>query len=229
MYWEEVSEAAWEEGILAKVNYNEDRTNIGIRIYFDMDGVLANWNYMKSPEHPDGVTMEDVFSKGYFLKLKPIMSNIMLVKELINRGIDVKIASKSKYFAIQEKWQWLQKYLPEIKKKDVYFIPLDKEKSDFVPEIKSTDILIDDYNANLYAWKGTSIKAVTNMNNINPDFKYISVFTNQQNNLNAITEVCKSLYEENKDNPAYKKFNKDISKLSNEDLTNERETEFTLM
>lgn len=176
MYWEEISEKKWNSGKMYRswdvTDIAQEKTEHPV-IYFDMDGVLAEWNWAKSDEHPDGVTMEEVFSPGYFRGLKPIDEYIELANTLHSKGADVRILSKSCFMAIKEKWEWLQENLPFIKKEHVYFVPLDEEKTGFVPEISDYDVLIDDYNPNLENWTGIPIKAITDKNTINPRFKWI--------------------------------------------------------
>lgn len=166
-------------------------------IYFDMDGVLANWNHMKSEKHPDGITMEDVFTKGYFKNLEPIEEFIELANTLYEKGMDIRIVSKAKYFAIEEKIEWLNKYLPFISKKHMYFVPLEANKIDFVPTIKPIDILIDDYNPNIDNWTGIAIKAITDKNTINPNYPWITQTNPMYKNLDVITWVWVREYAKN--------------------------------
>lgn len=172
MYWEEVNRTIWESRRVYTFLKSEAPVTKPI-IYFDMDGVLANWNWEKSEEHPDGVTMEEVFTPGYFRNLKPIDEYVQFAKDCKSKGIDVKILSKSIYTAINEKWEWLQEYMPFINKEDIYFVPLDENKNDYIQTDNPYAILIDDYNPNLYNWQGISIKAITEKNTINPNFNWI--------------------------------------------------------
>lgn len=134
------------------------------RVYFDMDGTLAVFN--------KNATMEEVFSPGYFRKLEPIKETVELAEELVERGYDVNILSGSCYTALQEKIEWLREHMPFITPDHYVFVPVDADKSRFIPDPKHS-VLIDDYNKNLDAWKGLALKCKTDINNHNP--KYISL------------------------------------------------------
>lgn len=188
MYWEHINKKNWTEGNCINARVSEESFTHP-RIYIDMDGTLAQWNHEKSEEHPDGVTMEMVNSPGYFRTLKPNTGVVEFTKTLILRGYDVRILSKSSYGAIKEKTEWLGEYLPEIKKEKIYFVPLNAEKSDFIPNPVSMDILIDDYNPNLDSFKGTAVKCVTDRNSINPAYPWINNDNPVYKNLNVITWV----------------------------------------
>lgn len=117
------------------------------RVFLDMDGVLATFHTDK--------TMEEVFSDGYFKNLEPIPEGVALANRLALRDdIEVCILSKSNYSrsqdAIQEKIDWLQKHCSNIKPSNYYFVPLNSDKRDFIPNLSEKDILIDDYVFNFY-------------------------------------------------------------------------------
>lgn len=193
MYWENFSEKVWDNIDISNdkeikyiKNIYNTNTNFPV-IYVDMDGTLFQWNRMKSKEYPDGVTSEMVFTKGYFGNLKPNEGILNLVKTLYDKGYNIRIASKAKHFAINEKYESLLEYAPFIKKEDVFFIPLNANKSDFLPNIKSNDILIDDYNPNLEDFNGIPIKCVTEMNSINPKYNWIEENAPVFKNMDKIT------------------------------------------
>lgn len=117
------------------------------RVFLDMDGVLATFHTDK--------TMEEVFSDGYFKNLEPIPEGVALANRLALRDdIEVCILSKSNYSrsqdAIQEKIEWLQEHCSNIKPSNYYFVPLNSDKRDFIPNLSEKDILIDDYIFNFY-------------------------------------------------------------------------------
>ena len=71
--------------------------------YFDMDGVLANFN-----AEPKAVSRFKT-EKGFFYKLKPIKRNIELIYELIEKGEKVRILSASpNKRADKDKRKWLK-------------------------------------------------------------------------------------------------------------------------
>lgn len=192
MYWEHISKQKWEKGDVADNKELLERKKENPKhpcIYVDMDGTLAVWNHEKSKEYPDGVTMEMVNAPGYFRGLKPNEEIVQFTEILFKKGYDIRILSKSNFHAIREKEEWLQEYLPFISKENIFFVPLNAEKSDFVPHIKSNDILIDDYNVNLQSWRGIPIKCVTDRNTVNPNFAWIDYKSPVYKNMDTITWV----------------------------------------
>lgn len=139
-----------------------------VKVYFDMDGTLAVFN--------KNATMEEVFSPGYFRNLAPIPEMIDLASELCERGYDVNILSGACHSALQEKIEWLQEHMPFITPDHYTFVPVDADKSQFIPDPRHS-ILIDDYNKNLDAWKGLALKCKTDINSHNPKYTSLEVGT----------------------------------------------------
>lgn len=94
--------------------------NKNIDIYFDMDGVFAEY---------------DIGNFDYNT-IRPIKSVIKLMKELIDDNINVKILSICKNNKIvEEKYEWLEKHLPFFNKKNAIF--LSKEE---IPNVESNEL-----------------------------------------------------------------------------------------
>lgn len=139
------------------------------RIYIDMDGTLAEWN--------GNASIEEVASKGYFLRVNPIQSMVDAVKELIeNKPKDVEIYILSAVFndehSIADKNQWLDWVLPQIPRDNRIFVPYGENKFDAV---KTSDddkyYLIDDFTKNLLGWGGTGIKVLNGINHTNKTWR----------------------------------------------------------
>lgn len=131
------------------------------KIYVDMDGTLAKWHSEKS--------IEEVASAGYFRSLEPIISVVNAIRELCKTE-DVYILSSVFVddHSINEKNEWLDKYLPEIPSKKRVFVPYGMDKSVYLHSYigtEHTDILIDDFTQNLKQWHGIGIKVLNGMNN----------------------------------------------------------------
>lgn len=133
------------------------------RIFVDMDGTLTEWN---------NVEKEDVlYEQGYYENLKPNEILLQEIKNLIYQGEDIYILSsflnESKY-ALQEKQNWLKKYLPELSDDKKIFVKYGDNKTAYIPnKIGLNDYLIDDYTKNLLEWKeagGTGIKFLNGIN-----------------------------------------------------------------
>lgn len=135
-----------------------------MRIFVDMDGTLAEWN---------NVEYEQLFEKGYYAGLKPdrVMEEVRM---LAKTGAPVYILScylTNSEYALSEKEEWLDKWLPEIPPERRIFVPDGKNKAEYLKEnyspINKEDVLVDDYTKNLTEWEsygGTGIKYLNGIN-----------------------------------------------------------------
>lgn len=134
-----------------------------IRIFVDMDGTLARF-------HDENLYLERMFEKGFFRDLKPFENAVSAIKELVKDNIsEIFILSATvNSCSLEEKQEWLDRYLPEIDKEHRIFTSLNVPKSEAIGHrLTDKDILIDDYNKNLLEWQkagGTSVKAKNNIN-----------------------------------------------------------------
>ena len=179
---------------------------MGKRIFVDMDGTLAKWN---------NVSLEKLYMKNYFKDLEPNLKILFNIKNRIAEGQDVYILSSflddSKY-ALEEKMQWLDLYLPEIKNNKRIFVKYGDNKSDYIPNgINQNDYLIDDYTKNLLDWDiagGTGIKYLNGINHTNKTWKGLmlednnlensldAIFNNKKDNttINYELDICDEMY-----------------------------------
>lgn len=88
------------------------------RIFVDMDGVIVDFDGYKKKL---GMTGEEVkVIPGSYFKMEPIPGAIKAVRELIDLGFDVFIATKPPTgvpTAYSDKASWVYKYLPELSRK----------------------------------------------------------------------------------------------------------------
>lgn len=133
-----------------------------IKIFIDMDGVLAKWNTK--------ATKEDTKKNGYFLSCEPEQIIISLINRLKKLGFDVSILScvYPETNSATEKKTWLKKYdLFDIKH---VFVPYGKNKANYVKNDNETlNVLIDDYSNNLHQWEsqGENYRGIKFYNGIN--------------------------------------------------------------
>ncbi|MBR5641442.1 MAG: hypothetical protein IKW92_04880 [Firmicutes bacterium] len=134
------------------------------RIFFDMDGVLAE--YRQVPE-------EEYKRKGYFAELAPQPEALQALAALAeDPRYEVHTLSAvyaDNPYAEGEKREWLRKNLPESALRNLtsLFCFCGESKADAVPGgIRPTDILVDDYNGNLRDWakQGVAIKMLNGIN-----------------------------------------------------------------
>ena len=116
---------------------NKDKV---IDIYFDMDGVFAEY---------------DIGNFDYST-IRPIKSTIKLMEELKNNGINIKVLSICKNNNIKnEKYDWINKYIPFLNKEDLIFLSKEENQGIESKDLKSNylrdnsnkeniNILIDD-------------------------------------------------------------------------------------
>lgn len=137
----------------------------------DMDGTIVVWRGASSEE--------DLFQKGFFLNVGAYPSVLSAVKEIIKTRKDIEVyivsavLNDSKY-AIDEKNQWLDMYLPEVNKAHRIFTLPHETKAEAVSKFADFkhDIiaLLDDYTLNLKEWvchDGVGIKVMNGINGTN--------------------------------------------------------------
>lgn len=134
------------------------------RIFFDMDGVLAEYKQ---------VPVEEYKRKGYFAHLAPREDALNALAALAeDPRYEVHTLSAvyaDNPYAESEKREWLRRNLPESALRNLtsIFCFCGESKADAVPGgIRPTDILVDDYNGNLRDWqqKGVAIKMLNGIN-----------------------------------------------------------------
>ena len=135
---------------------------ITCRLFIDMDGTLNFFD-----KNIDSIDV--IYSKGYFSNLKPIKQVVNAIKEFLKHDNEVYILTNviDSPYAIYEKNEWIDKYLPEIDSNHRIFVPYGKNKINFISNgIQHTDFLLDDSDDYLNEWskKGTAIKLVNNLN-----------------------------------------------------------------
>lgn len=132
------------------------------RLFIDMDGTIARF-------HDEENYLERMYEPGFFESLRPFKEMVQAVKLFIrcNPRTEVYILSSliNSPFCEIEKRRWLSKYLPEVR--NICLVPEGVDKSDFIGRISALDVLLDDYNKNLFSWKRSGGRAIKLINNIN--------------------------------------------------------------
>ena len=156
--------------------------------YFDLDGTLAKW-------YPDmrGFEYEDIVSGGihYFRDLEPVAEMIILAEKLNAEGEDVCVISASAKDTIGDKWFWIKDNLPFVKEENICFCPLGADKSKFIKGNAKVSVLFDDYNINLFRWKGYAVKVLNGVNHYNPLFDFIDTVSDTRAIENKLSRFFK--------------------------------------
>lgn len=135
-----------------------------LRLLLDLDGTAAEFKQVN--------TLETLYEEGYFRNLKPNENVIEAVKQIIYLHPEIEVYVMSSVltdskFALKEKNEWIDEYLPQIDKEHRIFPPCGENKLDYVPgEIRETDHLLDDYTNNLVLWEPPA-KGIKLLNGIN--------------------------------------------------------------
>lgn len=121
------------------------------RLFVDMDETLAVFTPVDE--------LETLYEKGYFLNQAPHENVIEAVREIIDNNPDIEVNILSAYltdskYALQEKNEWLDRYLPEVDQSHRIFVPCGSDKKEGIKGgIRSDDFLLDDYTHNLNEWQ----------------------------------------------------------------------------
>lgn len=134
------------------------------RLFVDMDGTLAVFKEVD--------TLETLYEKGYFLNLEPQMDVVNAVKHIMKTQPEIEVYTLSavltdSQYALDEKNQWLDRYLPEIDQDHRIFPPCGQDKKEYVKDgIREDDYLLDDYTHNLVLWQPPA-RGIKVLNGIN--------------------------------------------------------------
>ena len=142
-------------------------------VYIDIDGTAAYW-------HTDGKGLsypEQILDPKYhyYRDLEPHEYIIDLAKELQDRGLDVCILSATDREVFADRWEWIDRNMPFIRKENIFMCPIGADKSKFCKDNAEISILIDDYEKNLDEWKGKTFKSINNVNS--PSEKHLNINT----------------------------------------------------
>jgi 5'(3')-deoxyribonucleotidase len=131
------------------------------KIFLDMDGTLARFNVPNALKRFDNEI-------GFFAKLGAYRG-IEVINELAKKGNVYIISASPNVQADNDKMQWIEKYLPNVKIENITLCRLGENKAKIIEnkyniKIDKTCYLLDDYTKNLTEWEtvgGVGIKRLT--------------------------------------------------------------------
>ena len=149
-----------------------------VHYFVDMDGTLARFF-----ENENCLT--EMYNKGYFENLRPYEKLVADIRTLAKSGKQIYILSvcvQTPYCSAEKK-AWINKYLPEIPDEHIILLRNGASKSQAVIDRKlltKTNILLDDYSANLEDWTanikgGVAIKVLNEINGHNHNYGQVIV------------------------------------------------------
>lgn len=168
-YYGDLVEDCW---ISDEMEEREFYVPVKQRLFVDMDGTLAVFKPVDE--------METLYEKGYFLNLTPQENVVEAIREIVAKHPEIEVNILSAYltdskYALQEKNEWLDKYLPEIDRDHRIFVPCGTDKKEGIREgIRSNDFLLDDYTKNLNEWQppARGIKLLNGINHTRGTWPY---------------------------------------------------------
>lgn len=134
------------------------------RLFVDMDGTLAVFKPVDE--------METLYEQGYFLNLTPHENVVDAIKEIATNHPEIEVNILSAYltdskYALKEKNEWLDRYLPEVDRDHRVFVPCGTDKKEGIREgVRKNDFLLDDYTKNLNEWQPPA-RGIKLLNGIN--------------------------------------------------------------
>ena len=151
---------------------NEAATEEKQRLYVDMDGTLTVFTPVDK--------LETLYEKGYFLNQAPHENVLAAIRGIITNHPDIEVHILSavladSIYAMQEKNEWLDRYLPEIDNEHRVFVPCGSNKKEGIQGgIRSNDFLLDDYTHNLNNWQppARGIKLLNAINHTRGSWEY---------------------------------------------------------
>lgn len=166
-----------------------------VNIFVDMDGVLAVY-------HPD--TEKHMYNKGFFLNRPSHEHMVKAVRSLIvNSEYNVFILSSiiNSLYCKKEKELWLEERVPELDRRNAFFVPYGMPKSDFITQYLNlegyTNILLDDYSKNLNKWdvpNPVPVKVLNGINNKSNSWEGLSIISKEdaETIFNKIVEITET-------------------------------------
>ena len=158
------------------------------RVFFDMDGVLAEYR---------NVPYIEMLRQGYFAELAPQQEALEALKTLSEdprfEVYTLSAVIKENPYALMEKKTWLKEHLGDhIWNVRSVFPFCGTNKCDAVPGgVRATDILIDDYNRNLIDWqsRAVAIKYINGINDRTGSWKGIRASGDASSIVNTVLEA----------------------------------------
>lgn len=96
----------------------------GKYVFFDLDGTLSEYRFndhVSGRTERGGQTFEELFFGDVFVSNRPLKTMVELIKELDSDKVFILGAITTNH-EIEEKYVWLEKYYPSIKRENIIFV-----------------------------------------------------------------------------------------------------------
>ena len=166
-----------------------------LTIYFDMDGVLANFDKdVKKMSHLDEVPWINI--PKFFRNLQPIGNPNKTIQLLQDLGYKVfiltKVEQRDKMDRVEDKVNWCKEHLPCIKMENIICVPGHLSKVDYIKSEMENSVLIDDYKGNLKEWKDLGGIAIKFGNKWKKEREYFQIVEDIFNSVSLIESLNNS-------------------------------------
>jgi 5'(3')-deoxyribonucleotidase len=147
-------------------------------IYYDMDGVLANFDKeCHRLSHLDERPWLSI--PGFFRGLEPIGNPNETIKLLQEMGYKVyiltKVEMRDRTDRANDKIDWVMEHLPSLSVANLIIVPGHESKLDYIKTPIAESVLVDDYKGNLMEWHKAGGIAVKFGNKWKQERKYYQI------------------------------------------------------
>ena len=177
--------------------------------WFDQDGVLAFYDYADYTPYGKEALSRYLTKESHMFRHLGTYPNMIRAFELLyaesrhTKDFYTKILTGVLAGFLQaehtiDKYFWCSQTIKGFCQEDFFCVSVEKHSAvaSDIWDLTKHDILIDDYNPNLYHWHdrgGTSVKCINQLNSENPDFPHINVYWKPERIVEELKNIMKNI------------------------------------